>query len=112
MSAVPAANAPLPLPAAPAETRGFSPLARRRWANFKANRRGWWSLLIFLSIFTFTLFAELITRTLEQDLERRRHGAELTRRANLIAVLNRVGTWFEDRYILPDDNKVEVHSRE
>lgn len=38
----------------------FSPTARRRWANFKANRRGYWSLWIFLVIFILTLFAELI----------------------------------------------------
>jgi microcin C transport system permease protein len=41
---------------------GFSltPLNRRRWNNFKANRRGYWSLWIFLVLFLFTLFAELI----------------------------------------------------
>jgi len=38
----------------------ISPLTRRRWYNFKANRRGWWSLWIFLAIFLVTLFAELI----------------------------------------------------
>ncbi|MDZ7670732.1 MAG: ABC transporter permease [Gammaproteobacteria bacterium] len=38
----------------------MSPLARRRWANFKANRRGYVSLWIFLAIFTVTLFAELL----------------------------------------------------
>jgi microcin C transport system permease protein len=38
----------------------FSPLARRRVANFRANRRGWWSLWIFLVVFVLTLFAELI----------------------------------------------------
>jgi microcin C transport system permease protein len=38
----------------------MSPLARRRWATFRANRRGWWSLWILLSLFTVTLFAELI----------------------------------------------------
>ncbi len=37
-----------------------SPLTRRRWANFRANKRGYWSLCIFLSLFTFTLFAEFI----------------------------------------------------
>lgn len=34
--------------------------AQRRWTNFKANRRGWYSLWIFLVIFTITLFAEFI----------------------------------------------------
>ena len=38
----------------------FSPLARRRFANFRANRRGWWSLWIFLCLFMLTLFAEFI----------------------------------------------------
>ena len=37
-----------------------SPLTRRRWANFRANKRGYWSLRIFLALFTFTLFAEFI----------------------------------------------------
>jgi PAS domain S-box-containing protein len=37
-----------------------------------------------------TMFAELLTRLLEQELERKRHEAELTRRANLVNVLNRV----------------------
>ena len=38
----------------------LSPLNRRRWHNFKSNRRGYWSLLIFLALFVFTLFAEVI----------------------------------------------------
>ena len=37
-----------------------SPLNRRRWQNFKANRRGYWSLWIFLILFVVSLFAELI----------------------------------------------------
>ncbi len=37
-----------------------SPLTQRRFANFKANRRGWWSLWIFLALFFLTLGAELI----------------------------------------------------
>ncbi|NKB56149.1 MAG: ABC transporter permease subunit [Alphaproteobacteria bacterium] len=36
------------------------PLTRRRIENFKANRRGFWSLWIFLAMFLLTLFAELI----------------------------------------------------
>ena len=35
-------------------------LTRRRLANFRANRRGFWSLWIFLCIFLVTLFAEVI----------------------------------------------------
>jgi microcin C transport system permease protein len=38
----------------------MSPLARRRWANFRANRRGYVSLWIFVGLFTVCLFAELI----------------------------------------------------
>jgi microcin C transport system permease protein len=38
----------------------LSPINQRRLANFKANRRGFWSLWIFLAIFTLTLFAEFI----------------------------------------------------
>jgi microcin C transport system permease protein len=39
----------------------LSPLNRRRWHNFKSNRRGYWSLLIFLALFVITLFAEVIS---------------------------------------------------
>jgi microcin C transport system permease protein len=38
----------------------LSPLNRRRWANFKANRRGYWSLWIFLILFIASLLAEFI----------------------------------------------------
>ncbi len=38
----------------------LSPLARRRLANFRANRRGWWSLWIFALLFTLSAGAELI----------------------------------------------------
>ncbi len=38
----------------------ITPLTRRRLRNFKANRRGFWSLWIFLVLFTVTLFAEFI----------------------------------------------------
>ncbi|MSP48238.1 MAG: ABC transporter permease [Alphaproteobacteria bacterium] len=38
----------------------MAPLTRRRLHNFRANRRGFWSLWIFLAIFTVTLFAEFI----------------------------------------------------
>jgi microcin C transport system permease protein len=37
-----------------------SPLNQRRWQNFKANRRGYWSLWIFLVLFVLSMFAELI----------------------------------------------------
>ncbi|MFQ5520345.1 MAG: ABC transporter permease [Candidatus Methylomirabilia bacterium] len=38
----------------------LSPLTRRRLHNFSANRRGFWSLWIFLILFVVTLFAEVI----------------------------------------------------
>ncbi len=38
----------------------LTPLNKRRWDNFKANRRGYWSLCIFLVIFFLALFAEFI----------------------------------------------------
>ncbi|MGF1619812.1 MAG: ABC transporter permease [Rhodomicrobiaceae bacterium] len=38
----------------------LSPINKRRWDNFKANRRGYWSLWIFLVLFIVTLFAEFI----------------------------------------------------
>jgi len=41
--------------------RGWlSPLNRRRWQSFKANRRGYWSLWIFLVLFVLSLFSEFI----------------------------------------------------
>lgn len=62
-------DAPPPLlrsdpPLAPAEaSQGWlklSPINRRRLNNFKANKRGWWSLWIFLTLFTLSLFAEFL----------------------------------------------------
>ena len=38
----------------------LSPINQRRLANFKANKRGYWSLRIFLALFLVTLFAEFI----------------------------------------------------
>src|SRR3569833_4770104 len=48
--------------AVPASRHGLqiSPLNQRRWQNFKANRRGYWSFWIFLILFIVSLFAELI----------------------------------------------------
>ncbi len=39
---------------------GLSPLNRRRWENFRANRRGYWSLVVFGILFFVTLFAEVL----------------------------------------------------
>jgi microcin C transport system permease protein len=49
-------------PAAPVQRRGFAltPINRRRWENFKANGRGYWSLWLFLFLFITSLFAEFI----------------------------------------------------
>ena len=38
----------------------LSPINQRRLQQFRANRRGWWSLWIFLVLFVLTLGAELI----------------------------------------------------
>ncbi len=38
----------------------WSPLALRRWQNFRNNRRGWWSLWVFLVLFVLSLGAEFI----------------------------------------------------
>jgi microcin C transport system permease protein len=43
----------------PRATR-LSPLNQRRLANFRANKRGFWSLWIFLGLFMLSLVAELI----------------------------------------------------
>lgn len=61
-------NIPLASPAAapvapPLPRQGFiklSPVNRRRWQNFKANRRGYWSFWLFLVLFVASLFAEFI----------------------------------------------------
>lgn len=37
-----------------------TPLNRRRWENFRRNKRGYWSAVLFLVLFVVTLFAELI----------------------------------------------------
>jgi microcin C transport system permease protein len=53
-----------PLPAAARHKRlglvRLSPINERRWSNFKSNRRGYWSLWIFLALFIVSLFAEVI----------------------------------------------------
>ncbi|MCK0197114.1 ABC transporter permease [Ancylobacter sp. 6x-1] len=47
------------LPPAPRPGR-LSPINQRRLANFRRNRRGWWSFWIFLVLFIASLFAEFI----------------------------------------------------
>ena len=50
---------PLGPPAAPSRF-ALSPINTRRWRNFKTNRRGFWSLWLFLVLFIASLFAEFI----------------------------------------------------
>ncbi len=38
----------------------LSPLTKKRWKHFKANRRGYWSFKIFILLFITSLFAEFI----------------------------------------------------
>lgn len=45
---------------APQKRQFLSPLNQRRWRHFKANRRGWWCLWIFLFLCLFSFSAELI----------------------------------------------------
>jgi microcin C transport system permease protein len=49
-----------PLGLAPRIRFELSPINIRRWYNFKANRRGYWSLWFFLVLFVLSLFAEFI----------------------------------------------------
>lgn len=38
----------------------ITPLTRRRWANFRTNKRGYWSFLAFVVLFGTSLFADFI----------------------------------------------------
>ena len=53
----PEAAAPPPRPAG---RFALSPLARRRWENFRANTRALWSLRLFLVLFVVSLCAEFV----------------------------------------------------
>ena len=55
----PATRAPEAVGVPPGRGR-LSPINRRRLENFKANRRGYWSLWIFLVLFVVTLMAEFV----------------------------------------------------
>jgi microcin C transport system permease protein len=46
-------------PGAPSRS-WLSPINQRRWRNFKANGRGYWSLVAFSILFVLSLFAEFI----------------------------------------------------
>ncbi|SIQ77165.1 microcin C transport system permease protein [Rhizobium sp. RU20A] len=49
-----------PADASPVRRGLRSPVNQRRWQNFRANRRGYWSLWIFLVLFGLSLCAEFI----------------------------------------------------
>ncbi len=54
-------DAPVDTPRVTAGRRPFlSPANQRRWENFKANRRGYWSFWIFMILFVLSLFSEFI----------------------------------------------------
>ncbi|MFY0614953.1 MAG: ABC transporter permease, partial [Hyphomicrobiaceae bacterium] len=38
----------------------LTPINQRRWYNFKANRRGYWSLWVFLGVLVISTFADVI----------------------------------------------------
>lgn len=38
----------------------LSPLNQRRWRNFRANKRAYWSLILFAALFGLSLFAEVL----------------------------------------------------
>jgi microcin C transport system permease protein len=53
--------APIGLGVPPQRRRlDLSPINKRRWQNFKANRRGYWSFWIFTLLFVVSMFAEFI----------------------------------------------------
>lgn len=59
---VPRAAALPPMPPLSQGRRRFrlTPINQRRLANFKANKRGFWSFWIFMTLFVVSLFSELI----------------------------------------------------
>ena len=60
MSDLAATNGPLAPPLPRKGWFSLSPINERRLANFRANRRGYWSFWIFAILFVVTLFAEFI----------------------------------------------------
>jgi microcin C transport system permease protein len=53
----PVTGVPAPTP----ERRfAFSPINRRRWQSFKANRRGYWAFWLFTILFIVSMFAEFL----------------------------------------------------
>lgn len=58
----------------------LSPINQRRWARFKSNKRGWWSLWLFLILFVGSLGAELIAN--DKPLVVHYDGAGISRSSN------------------------------
>ena len=55
------AVSPMGLAVLPERRRiSLSPVNRRRWENFKANRRGYVAFWVFMVLFVVTLFAEFL----------------------------------------------------
>lgn len=50
----------LEAPAVKPRRFALSPINQRRWANFKANKRGYYSFILFSVLFVLSLFAEFI----------------------------------------------------
>jgi microcin C transport system permease protein len=46
--------------ARPARRLRISPINKRRWQNFKANKRGYWSLWLFLTLFVISLLSPVL----------------------------------------------------
>ncbi|MCW6507382.1 ABC transporter permease [Lichenifustis flavocetrariae] len=55
------ASSPLAPPLPRRGWLGLSPINRRRLDNFKRNRRGYWSLVVFTLLFVVSLFAEFVS---------------------------------------------------
>ncbi|WSH65250.1 ABC transporter permease [Rhizobium ruizarguesonis] len=55
-----AANPAVATPVKPPRKGLLSPTNIRRWQNFRANGRGYWSLWLFLVLFVLSLFAEFL----------------------------------------------------
>ncbi|MFL5020324.1 MAG: ABC transporter permease [Rhizobium sp.] len=55
-----AANPAVTTPVKPPRKGLLSPTNIRRWQNFRANGRGYWSLWLFLVLFVLSLFAEFL----------------------------------------------------
>jgi microcin C transport system permease protein len=58
--ALPATDPAAAVPPPPPRRAWLSPLNQRRWRNFRANRRAFWSLIVFGLLYFVSLFAELI----------------------------------------------------